>query len=56
MGQGLKLTKKDLKELKEEMELNRKQRMDFVRQYAEWVKKTPNRVWSSQHKKFLDKE
>lgn len=56
MGNGLKLTKKDLKQLEEEMELNRKQRMEFVKQYAEWIKKTPNKVWSAQHKKFLGKE
>lgn len=54
MGKGLNLTKKDLLELKEEMKLNKKQRIEFVRQYAEWLKKTPNKKWSSQHKKFLD--
>lgn len=54
MGKGLNLTKKDLLELKEEMKLNKKQRIEFVRQYAEWLKKTPNKKWSSQQKKFLD--
>ncbi|MFH1751791.1 MAG: hypothetical protein ABH821_02535 [archaeon] len=55
MVKGLKLTEKDLKELKEEMERNRKQRMDFVNLYAEWLKKTPNKVWSKQQNKYLDK-
>ena len=50
------LPKIDLKELEEEMKRNRKQRMEFIDLYAEWLKKTPNKVWSSQHKKFLDKE
>ena len=50
-----KLPKIDLKELKEEMELNRQQRLEFVRQYAEWLKKTPNKVWSRQQAKYLNK-
>ena len=51
--EGLKLTKKDLKELEEEKKRNRKQRMDFVNMYAEWLKKTPNKVWSKQQAKYL---
>ena len=54
MGKGLNLTKRDLLGLREEMRLNRKQRMEFVRHYAGWLKKAPNKVWSRQHKKFLD--
>lgn len=50
-----KFPKIDLKELEKEMELNRKQRLEFVRQYAEWLKKTPNKVWSKQHCEFLNK-
>ncbi len=50
-----KFPKIDLEELKKEMESNRRQRMQFVDQYAEWLKKTPNRVWSKQHAKFLGK-
>ncbi|MDP2973484.1 MAG: hypothetical protein Q8N60_00390 [Candidatus Diapherotrites archaeon] len=48
-----KLPKIDLKELKKEMELNRQQRLEFVKQYAEWLKKTPNKVWSKQQAKYL---
>ena len=55
MGKGLKLTEKDLLELEEEKERNRKQRMDFVNQYVNWLKKTPNKVWSKQHAKYLGK-
>ena len=49
-----KFPKINLKQLEKEMELNRKQRMEFVKQYAEWVKKTPNKVWSKQQNKLLD--
>lgn len=55
MEKGLSLTKKDLKELEEEKERNRQQRMEFINMYAEWLKKTPNKVWSKQHAKFLGK-
>lgn len=55
MEKGLRLTKKDLKELKEEMKRNRQQRMEFVNMYANWIKKTPNKVWSKQQVKYLDK-
>ena len=50
-----KMTKKDLKELKEEMESNRRQRLQFVDQYAAWLKKTPNKVWAKQHAKYFGK-
>jgi hypothetical protein len=48
MGKGLKLTKADLKELEEEKERNRKQRMKFIDLYADWLKNTPNTKWSKQ--------
>ena len=54
MGKGLKLTKKDLKELEEEKKRNRQQRMEFVDMYAEWLKKTPNKAWSSQQNKLIN--
>ncbi len=55
MGKGLNLTKADLMELEKEKKRNRKQRMEFVKMYAEWLKKTPNKVWSSQQNKLLNK-
>lgn len=55
MGKGLSLTEKDLAELEEEKKRNRKQRLEFVKQYAEWLKKTPNRKWSKQQNKLLDR-
>ena len=55
MEKGLKLTKKDLKELEEEKKRNRKQRMEFIDLYTKWLKKTPNKIWSKQHKEFINK-
>ena len=37
----------------ERKEQNRQERFQFVREYAEWVKKQPNNVWSSQQKKLM---
>lgn len=53
MARGLKLTEKDFKELEAEKKRNRQQRMEFVSMYAEWLKKTPNKVWSKQQVKYL---
>jgi len=43
----------NLKELEEEKERNRKQRMEFIHQYTEWLKKTPNKEWSAQQNKVI---
>ena len=50
-----KLPKFDLKELEEEKKRNIQQRREFLKQYVEWLKKTPNKKWSSQQNKMLDK-
>jgi len=51
----MKLPKIDLEELKKQKEENFKQRLEFIDKYVEWIKKTPNRVWSSQQKKIIGK-
>ena len=51
-----KLPTMNLKELEEEMKINQRQRREFIDLYAEWIKKTPNKVWSKQHKKFIDND
>ena len=51
----LRLTKKDFKELEEDIERNRQQRMQYIIQYAEWLKKTPNKIWSTQQNLLLNK-
>ncbi|MBS3159301.1 hypothetical protein J4436_00795 [Candidatus Woesearchaeota archaeon] len=45
----------DVKELEGFKEKNLKDRLDFIKKYAEWVKKTPNKEWSSQQKKIINK-
>jgi len=50
----MKLPKIDLEELKKQKEENFKQRLEFIDKYVEWLKKTPNKEWSSQQKKIID--
>lgn len=49
----MKLPKISLKELQEIKEQNFKDRLKFIEQYSKWVKKQPNKVWSSQQKKLM---
>jgi len=44
----------DIEELKKDKEANFKERLDFIDRYVEWIKATPNKVWSKQHKDFID--
>lgn len=47
----MKLPKKiDLKAMEEFKKKNFEERIKFIDQYAEWVKKTPNKIWSKQQK------
>ena len=50
----MKLPDIDLEEFEKMKEENRKERLKFIDQYTEWLKKTPNKVWSSQQKKIID--
>ncbi len=38
----------DLEALERWKEKNRRERLQFVEDYANWLKKTPNKVWSEQ--------
>jgi hypothetical protein len=49
---GLKF---DLKELEEDKKRNFQERLLFIDRYVQWLKKTPNSVWSKQQKKLIDK-
>ena len=49
----MKLPEIDLEELKKMKEQNFKERLKFIDLYTEWLKKTPNKVWSSQQKKLM---
>ncbi len=33
---------------------NRKERLEFIHYYAEWVKSVPNEVWSRQQAELID--
>jgi len=49
-----KLPRVDLKELKKLKEDNFRERLEFIDKYVEWLKKTPNKEWSSQQKELID--
>lgn len=44
----------DLREIDEDIERNRRQRLEFITAYACWVKETPNEIWSGQQRELLD--
>ncbi|UCE37227.1 MAG: hypothetical protein JSW00_17410 [Thermoplasmata archaeon] len=46
--------KLDLKELEEDRKRNFEERLKFIDLYVEWLKKTPNEVWSKQQKELID--
>jgi hypothetical protein len=41
-------------ELVFDREMNRKERLDFVRRYAAWVRAVPNSTWSRQQADLID--
>lgn len=51
----MKAPKIDLKELKKIKENNFKERLKFIDQYSEWVKKNQSKKWSSQQNDLLSK-
>lgn len=44
----------DFKELEAERKRNRDERLKFIEMYVEWLKKTPNKVWSKHQAAFID--
>ncbi len=50
----MKLPKIDLKELKKAKKENFKERLDFIDKYADWMKKSKNKKWSSQQARIID--
>ena len=47
--------KLNLREMAEEKKRNFEERLRFIDMYVEWLKKTPNAVWSLQQKKLIDR-
>lgn len=50
----MKIPKIDLEELRKLKEDNFKDRLKFIDEYVEWLKKTPNKQWSSEQKEIID--
>jgi hypothetical protein len=46
----------NLEELKAQKEENFRERLKFINQYSEWVKKNPNKKWSTQQKTLINKQ
>jgi len=44
----------DFKELEEQKERNFKERLAFIDWYVDWLKKTPNNVWSKAQNKVVE--
>jgi hypothetical protein len=43
----------DLKELKREHRRNFAERLEFIDAYVEWLRRTPNKVWSRQQNRII---
>jgi len=50
----MKIPDIDIEKLKKFKEKNFQDRLEFIKKYAEWLKKTPNKKWSSEQKKIID--
>ena len=50
----MKTPRIDLEELKRMKEENFRERLEFIDLYVEWLKKTPNKEWSSQQKELME--
>ncbi len=44
----------DIEKLRKFKEKNFQERLDFIKKYANWVKNTPNKKWSSEQKEIID--
>ncbi len=48
---GVKL---DLEDLEADKKRNFEERLAFIDLYVEWLKRTPNEIWSKQQKEFME--
>ncbi|HLD48859.1 MAG TPA: hypothetical protein VJB11_00685 [archaeon] len=48
------MKKTNKKSLEEARKRNHEGNMKYIEQYVEWLKKTPNSVWSKQQAEFID--
>lgn len=49
----MKIPDIDLEKLKKLKEKNFQDRLEFIKKYANWMKKTPNKKWSSEQKEII---
>ncbi len=46
----------NLEEMEKWKKQNAEERLKFIELYAEWVKKTPNKVWSAQQNMLINSQ
>ena len=46
----------NIDELEKAKKINAQQRLEFVKMHADWMKKTPNSVWSKQQNMLIDSQ
>lgn len=46
----------DLEEIERFKEQNFRERLEFIDKYVEWVKKQPNKKWSSAQNKLINRK
>lgn len=44
----------DFQELEDKKRRNKIERLQFIEWYVEWLKRTPNEIWSKNHADFID--
>ncbi len=44
----------NLSNVEEDRKKNFEQRLRYVEEYADWMKNTPNEIWSKQQKEMID--
>jgi hypothetical protein len=52
----MKFPKISIEELEESKKKNFEERLKFIDSYVEWLKKTPNKEWSKQQNKIVNKK
>jgi len=56
MEKILKLTKQDHQDIEEDIKRNKEDRMRYIDEYTEWLRKTSNKKWSKQQNKLIDSQ
>ena len=54
MDDDITKVKIDFEQLEAEKQRNFKERLEFIDWYVEWLKRTPNKVWSKAQKEVVE--